>query len=272
LGVVVVIKVVKEPRVYLIQSGQINHEELYAFLENNTCNGGVGLGFQDNSPTDVVPEIAGRLCYLSFDKPRPGGNKAYLGHIKEVGHGSVLEHSVFTFIIDDVSRSLTHELVRHRVGTAFSQVSQRYVDHRVNKSTSNGEQVGWSFVVPWNLIGRRGLYEKWLLHMANSLKLYDIIAQQLIADGVERKDAFEDARSVLPEATVTKIVVSFNVRSLRHFLKLRGGAGAAKEIRSLAIKLWEKVRHYEVFSDVKLCTAYSAGEHKIGTLEVQYAT
>ena len=54
-------------------------------------------------PAHVLPEVAGRLCYMSFAKPRPGGNSAYLGHIKEVGHGSVLEHSVWNFIITGVS-------------------------------------------------------------------------------------------------------------------------------------------------------------------------
>lgn len=58
-------------------------------------------------------------CYMSFEKPRPGGNKAYLAHIKEVGHGSVLEHGVWNFLFTNVSRSLTHELVRHRAGMSY---------------------------------------------------------------------------------------------------------------------------------------------------------
>ena len=68
---------------------------------------------------------------MSFAKPRPGGNAAYLTHIKEVGHGSVLEHAVWNFIFTGVSRSLTHELVRHRAGFGYSQLSQRYVDESV---------------------------------------------------------------------------------------------------------------------------------------------
>ena len=64
---------------------------------------------------------------MSFAKPRPGGNRAYLGHILEVGHGSVLEHAVFNFIITGVSRSFTHELIRHRAGSG-TRNCQRYVD------------------------------------------------------------------------------------------------------------------------------------------------
>ena len=73
-------------------------------------------------------EVAGRLCYTSYARPRPGGNATYIGHILEVGHGSVLEHAVFNFIITGVSRSFTHELVRHRAGWSYSQLSQRFVD------------------------------------------------------------------------------------------------------------------------------------------------
>jgi thymidylate synthase (FAD) len=77
---------------------------------------------------DTTPEVAGRLCYLSFKNPRPGGNVAYVKHIKEVGHGSVLEHTVFGMLFEGVSRSLSHELVRHRAGWGYSMLSQRYVD------------------------------------------------------------------------------------------------------------------------------------------------
>src|SRR5919202_4719305 len=68
---------------------------------------------------------------MSFLRPRPGGNAAYLSHIKESGHGSVLEHAVWNFLITGVSRSLTHELIRHRAGMGYSQLSQRYVDESV---------------------------------------------------------------------------------------------------------------------------------------------
>lgn len=80
------------------------------------------------SDGEFAAEVAGRLCYLSFPRPRPGGPAAYHEHILASGHGSVYHHSVYEFVISGVSRSLTHELVRHKAGVDPSELSQRYVD------------------------------------------------------------------------------------------------------------------------------------------------
>src|SRR5262249_37149712 len=118
-------EIIRDPKVYLVGRQTVDDAALAAFLDDH----GVSKWATD---TDVAGEklieIAGRLCYLSFAKPRPGGNTAYVGHILEVGHGSVLEHSVYNLIITGVSRSMTHELVRHRAGFGFSQLRQRFVD------------------------------------------------------------------------------------------------------------------------------------------------
>ena len=121
-------KVVRRPTVYLVGRQTLDQAAIARFLDDH----GVDQWSSDSSvPGEVLPEIAGRLCYMSFAKPRPGGNKAYLERIKAVGHGSVLEHAVWNFIITGVSRSFTHELVRHRAGFGYSQLSQRYVDESV---------------------------------------------------------------------------------------------------------------------------------------------
>lgn len=89
-------------------------------------------------PAQAIAEFAGRICYLSFgpDAGLEGGhrlipgrttNQEYLTNILRTGHGSVLEHAVWTFLFEGVSRALTHELVRHR-HFSYSQLSQRYVD------------------------------------------------------------------------------------------------------------------------------------------------
>ena len=119
--------IITEPGVYLIGKQVVAHAELDRFLADH----GVTWASDSDVPAEVLTETNGRVCYMSFAKPRPGGNAAYLGHIKEVGHGSVLEGAVWNFLFTGVSRSLTHELVRHRAGTAFSQLSQRYVDESV---------------------------------------------------------------------------------------------------------------------------------------------
>lgn len=120
-------KIINTPAVYLLGKQVIDQGELDRFLGDHE----VQWTTDSEVASEVLCETAGRLCYMSFAKPRPGGNHRYLEHIKEVGHGSVLEHAVFNLMITGVSRTLTHELVRHRSGFGYSQLSQRYVDESV---------------------------------------------------------------------------------------------------------------------------------------------
>jgi thymidylate synthase (FAD) len=118
------------PKVFLIGETRIVEEGLQAYLDH------IGVpDWSSDAPSDaeLLVEVMGRLCYQSF---RPGlnpnvtrireGNTAYLGNILRTRHGSVIEHPVINFIFDDVSRVFTHELVRHRAGTAMSQRSLRF--------------------------------------------------------------------------------------------------------------------------------------------------
>jgi thymidylate synthase (FAD) len=180
-------------------------------------------------------------CYMSFAKPRPGGNAAYLTHIKEVGHGSVLEHAVWNLLITGVSRSLTHELVRHRAGFGYSQLSQRYVDESVAE-----------YVEPDVIANDPELHAVWLDAVKHAHAAYTKLAELLnakLADPAaataamlppnadrttRRKAARQAARSVLPNATETKIFVTGNARALRHFLEMRGSSHAEPEIRKLS--------------------------------------
>lgn len=118
------IKIITKPSVYVLGRQSVDTPELVRFLDDH----GVTWNTDTQVPAEVLTETAGRVCYMSFAKPRPGGNAAYLGHIKEVGHGSVLEHAVWNLLFTGISRTLSHELVRHRAGWGFSQLSQRYVD------------------------------------------------------------------------------------------------------------------------------------------------
>lgn len=116
-------KIIRKPKVYLVGEQHVVDDcidgedfNLDAFLQDHN----VREWESDNrNAAQVLPEVAGRLCFMSYANPRPGGNKAYLEHILEASHGSVTEHAVWNFIITGVSRSLTHELIRHRAGTAF---------------------------------------------------------------------------------------------------------------------------------------------------------
>lgn len=181
-----------------------------------------------------IPEIAGRICYQSFRSPRPGGNKAYLGHILEAGHGSVLEHSTVGFVITGVSRSLTHELIRHRAGVAVSELSQRYFD---------ASKMG--VVVPPRYIGREGSLEwvKWLYSVTAAFAAYEEIAgMESVTGTLERKRVREAARSVLPNCTETHIAVTANLRAWRNIIEQRGCIHADLEIRRLAVAIFGKLQ------------------------------
>lgn len=178
-----------------------------------------------------LAEFAGRLCYMSQANPAKRPTREYLDNIKKQGHGSVLEHATYSLLLEGVSRSLTHELVRHRAGFAYSQLSQRYVDE------SNA-----SFVMPPAVIGDEKLEKAWREQVESAQSAYVSLVEQLmerygwIADRVHRrKMAREAARAVLPNATETKIVVTGNARAWRTLLELRAGEGAEMEIRRLAV-------------------------------------
>jgi thymidylate synthase (FAD) len=234
------IRILTEPAVYLVGKQVIEDSELDRFLADH------GVSWESDSAiaAEVLTETAGRTCYMSFAKPRPGGNATYLTHIKEVGHGSVLEHAVWNFIFTGVSRSLTHELVRHRAGFGYSQLSQRYVDESVAE-----------YVEPDIIASDPELHAIWLGAVKQVHDAYIQLAEKLnarLADPkaaaaamlppdtdrtTRRKAARQAARSVLPNATETKIFVTANARALRHFLEQRGSAFAEPEIRKLAGKL-----------------------------------
>jgi thymidylate synthase (FAD) len=185
----------------------------------------------ESTDGERLAEFAGRLCYMSQANPAKRPTREYLENIKKQGHGSVLEHSNYSLLLEGVSRSLTHELVRHRAGFAYSQLSQRYVDE------SNA-----SFVVPPAIIGDEKLESTWREEVEGAQRTYVSLVEQLmerygwIADRVHRrKMAREAARAVLPNATETKIVVTGNARAWRTMLELRAGEGAEMEIRRFAV-------------------------------------
>ena len=142
----------------------------------------------------------------------------------ESGHGSTIEHIVFTFGISGATRTLTHQLVRHRVGVAFDQQSQRYVNFRSP-----------AYAVPATLReAPADLRERYVAGMDGALELYG----ELLAAGVPG----EDARFVMPNATRTNLVMTVNFRELIHISGLRLCTMAQWEIR----RLFQLIRH-EIF-------------------------
>lgn len=218
------------PRVYLISTQRMNYAGLSDFQRDYEVN----FEMSTRVASQNIVEMAGRLCYMSFKNPRPGGNEAYINHILEVGHGSVLEHSVFGMVFTGVSRSLTHELVRHRAGMSYSQLSQRYVD-----------EADCAFVLPPGIGLATKEYFEWVKSVRTASEAYQSLVKALLGTSkgtAARKKAREAARAVLPNCTETKIFVTGNVRAWRHFLELRGSSHADAEMQALAAKVLDVLR------------------------------
>jgi thymidylate synthase (FAD) len=239
------IRIIREPTVYLVGRQTVDPAELERFLTDH----GVSWRTDTEVAGEYLAEVAGRVCYMSFARPRPGGNKTYLEHILEVGHGSVLEHAVWNFIFVGISRAVTHELVRHR-HMGYSQLSQRYVDESVAE-----------YVEPDCIAADPELHRVWLEAVAQSHQAYMQLAEKL-QDAFKsepdktqrRKLARQAARSVLPNATETKIFVSANCRALRHFIEMRASRFADVEIRKLAVQVLRLMQKEapHLFSDYAL--------------------
>lgn len=177
---------------------------------------------------DELAEIAGRLCYKSWDRPNPktATNPGYLANIIDQGHFSVLEHASATFYISGVSRSLTHELVRHR-HLNFSQVSQRYVDES-EAAMVVPPAIRDSKTTAWTNIYDAGAFAR---------EIYTSLVERLMTEGLTRKAARGAARAVLPNMTETEIIVTGNHRAWRDVIAKRISPAADAEIRELAGRL-----------------------------------
>lgn len=217
----------------------------------------------DSTDGERLAEFAGRLCYMSQKNPANRTTAEYLENIKKQGHGSVFEHANYSLLLEGVSRSLTHELVRHRAGFAYSQLSQRYVD-----------ESDAAFVIPPAILNTPH-EAAWRTQVESALHIYTTLVGDLmrryewVKDPVHRrKMAREAARGVLPNSTETKIVVTGNVRAWRTMLELRSSEAAEMEIRRCAVAIILKLKDVApaFFSDFEL---YVADDHAYAA-RVQY--
>ena len=237
--------VVHAPRVYLIARQTVDADAVERFLKDHA------LTWETDTEVgaEALCEMAGRVCYMSFGKGRKT-NREYLGNIIDVQHGSVLEHAVWSLLFTGVSRSFTHELVRHRAGFGYSQLSQRYVD----ESTCE-------FVEPACIAEDAELHTLWQESVQQSHDAYRRLVEGLARKfkdepdtTLRRKLARQAARSVLPNATETKIFVTGNARAWRHFIELRANEHAEVEIRGVAVQVLKLLRQDapNIFGDYTL--------------------
>ncbi len=254
----------KAPGVVMLARPRTNVAGLAGFLEGFDPELGFPAYLDD--PTELpdssqLCKIAGQVCYSSFG-PRRTTNEnaaAYFERLTSAGHGSVLEHASFSFLLYGISRSVTHELVRHRAGVGFSQISQRYVSGAVLRFVERAEYQGDEEL--------HGLFEE---RADRAAAEYGVMADRLLErqEGGDsmlsadyktdaRKKVQQTARSLLPNETEAPMVFTGNVRALRHIVEMRADAHAESEIRNLAVR---------IFLCLVTADPILFGDYEIGTL------
>jgi thymidylate synthase (FAD) len=216
-----------------------------------------------DDPTQLEPgaqllKTAGQVCYASFGPQRTYNDNAsrYFANQRHGGHGSVLEHAMYSFLCYGISRSNTHEIVRHRAGTAFSQLSQRFVSGKVLR-----------FVERPEYRDHPSLHKRFEERIDRAAREYDEVADELLSLQSEgdqllsadaktdrRKRVQQSARSVLPNEAETILVLSANVRSWRHMIEMRTDQHAESEIRDLFFRIFLCLRVAEpiLFEDYSI--------------------
>lgn len=221
-------------KVYVIARPRFDKKALSEFLADM---GASWKRTEKSTESEQIVEVAGRVCYMSFGKAQSSRTNAeYIQNLIEMGHESVLEHVSWTFVITGVSRGFSHQLVRHRVGISFSQLSQQYHDEREA-----------NFVEPSLIRLSEEAHSAWETAVQTTKRAYIELMQFLQTEKKESTDLFQKkerlrairtaARSILPNATETTIVVTANARALRTFLKLRGAIIGDEEMRIVSAGL-----------------------------------
>jgi thymidylate synthase (FAD) len=224
-------------KIFLISKPSLDNESINNFLKSENAKWS-----RSSEATDAAElvEFSGRICYMSFGERQVNtANPKYIKDLITKKHESVLEHATWTFIATGVTRAFTHQLVRHRIGFSYSQLSQQYHDHRLA-----------NFIQPLNLKNNEELKSEWekAVQAAKDAysKIEDLLELQqrsnldnkIKTNHHETKRSIRStARSVLPNCIETKIVFSANARSLRHFLQLRGNIVGDLEMRIFCSEL-----------------------------------
>lgn len=241
-----------EPQVFMVAENTINDTELHGYLEHigaqgwtskeGNRDGNVGRNGSGQGDLREIIEVMGRSCYKSFGTElNPNitrvreDNPSYLKNIIDIGHGSVLEHGWVSFMICDTSRVVTHELVRHRAGTAISQESLRflrledmglwipeaYVDDYYSEDI---------FKETWEFLELQ--YAR-LIERAEKIEGKDFDSLPFS----KKKYYTSAARRVAPIGVATNIGWSCNIRAARHIIEMRTDEHAEEEIRLVFSKI-----------------------------------
>ncbi len=226
-----------EPVVYLISEPMIMSNGVYDALSKEFPFSQQEWYMEDREKSgegEKLCEFAGRMCYKSFgEKQGKRTTKEYMENIIRMGHGSVLEHANYSFLVCRASRGYTHQMVRHRAGFAFSQESTHFIEY-------DSDQV--RFCLP----GMKDLNEadikllnEELVGALTAYKIAIVCMDEALPEGSLRrkKSLTGTARNMLPIALESKLMFTANLRSLRHFVELRGAEDNTIEIREVAAQV-----------------------------------
>ena len=235
----------RAPGVVVLARPQTSVRGLEGFLDG--FDPSLGFPAYVDDPTELpassqLCKTAGQLCYASFGAKRTTNENAaaYFERLTSAGHGSVLEHASFSFLLYGISRSVTHELVRHRTGTGFSQISQRYVSGAVLRFVERPEytmDAGLHRLFEERVDGAAAEYEAMAGRLLEKQGKGNALLEADRATDA-RKKVQQTARSLLPNETEAPMVFTGNVRALRHIIEMRADEHAESEIRNLAIRLF----------------------------------
>lgn len=243
----------QRPGVAMVAASTFSPSDVQYYLAGMGCE--EYLKDQPIQAATYLTKFAGQVCYQSFGPERSKNAEAakYIRNILSSGHGSVLEHANVSFLVWGISRSLTHELVRHRAGFGFSQLSQRYVGADKLRFVERPEYAEdeWLHQRFEQRIDRvRQEYEELTGYMANQVS--EMGLQESATE--RRKRVQQTSRSSLPNETETVMVVTANLRAWRHFLQMRAAKPAEPEIRRLAVMLFLLLQtvSQEIFQDFRV--------------------
>lgn len=241
-----------QPKIFHIAQTGLDYRGIQSFL---ACIGVPEWSTDAPSEQEKLIELGGKLCYLSFTPivlnknvtKVTEDNKKYIGNILNQSHGSVIEHGTDSYILFNVSRVLTHELVRHRVGTAYSQVSGRYV--RVEEINMWYPQIFETH--PKSV----AIKEKWtdtILSLENGIKqLLNILKLDGETNFSIKKKLTSALRRLIPNGISNHILVTANARAWRHMIEMRTAGHAEEEIRLVFGMIFKdlKERYPNIYQD-----------------------
>lgn len=243
------------PKVFVLAQTKIDESGLDQYLEQIGAPEWVTDATND---AEKLIEVAGKTCYKSFStdlnknltKVNGRNNQDYIQKgIVGTKHGSVLEHVTVTLALVDVSRVLTHELVRHRVGTAFSQESGRYVRTDVI-----------SMYIPPEISENRNLFEEFCKTVTMIEERYKLLEQisgvDEMTDFPKKKKITSALRRIRPNGEANTIIVTMNHRTIRHLIQLRTSEHAEVEIREAFVQLFTMMQQMfpSIYADAEVQT------------------